>query len=147
MPDNVIIGIFKQNGVKWDSNIAIDVFYSGGYANQFSGFVPAGPKISESSIKTLFNQFSSNGKIDMEGISKFFDAIGISLEDPVTVAISHVMEAKSCEWEYDMFKKGCEKNAAASIRDWKGAIPTLRQKMSTDNNFFTSVYGCAFDIS
>lgn len=69
------------------------------------------------------------------------------MADPVTVAVSKLMEATTHEWTYEMFKKGCGAVGADTIPAWAKAIPTIQQRLSKDEAFFASVYEQAFIIS
>ena len=70
------------------------------------------------------------------------------MADPVTVAISKLMEAKAGdEWTYDEFKMGCAKAGADTIPAWKTAVPKQQQKLEKDEDWFTQVYKHAFIIS
>ena len=70
------------------------------------------------------------------------------MEDPVTVTISFVMEAKCVEkWDFAMFFKGCEYYNVDSIKAWIKLIPKIRKDLGSDTKFFENVYNYAFDIS
>jgi hypothetical protein len=55
------------------------------------------------------------------------------LEDPVSVAISKLMEAQGGEWTYDEFKKGCGQMQADSVPKWVSAVQKVRAKMNNDD--------------
>jgi len=68
-------------------------------------------------VKALFAQYSdAAGKMEGEGIETFYNDLAVDMEDPVTLLISHFMEAKAQgEYSYDEFKKGCAKAKADTL--------------------------------
>ena len=62
------------------------------------------------------------------------------MENPVTVAISKLMEAKTNEWSYENFKKGCGASGADTIPGWCKAVPSLQMKLQNNEKFFEEVY-------
>ena len=83
--------------------------------------------IDEVAAKKMFESYAKDGKIDAEngGMEAFFQALGVSIEDPVTVAVNMSMEAKTCEWDFGMFKKGCAEYACTDVAGWKKAVKTM----------------------
>lgn len=65
-------------------------------------------------------------------MATFYEDLSVALEDPVTVAISLIMTAKTQVWTFEMFKIGCIDQKAETIKDWKKAVPKLQQRLQTD---------------
>ena len=91
----------------------------------------AGGSANETNIKTLFSNFANQSNrpfIDQDGLTCFFEAINVEMEDPVTLVIAFSMGVKeSSKIEYTMFKKGCETFNADSIEKWIKIIPDLKK--------------------
>ena len=83
MPENVLVDLLKK--AKWSHEAVVDVWFAQdlGSKYKYSGG-GSGSAISESKIQSLFSAYSvdgtHNGRITDEGIEKFMNDIGLSLE-------------------------------------------------------------------
>lgn len=75
-----------------------------------------------------------------EGILAFCDALGIDAQDPVMLALSCAMEAKTMGvYTRPEFRRGMHKLHCHSIEDLRGKLPTLRNQMR-DRTQFSTIY-------
>jgi DCN1-like protein 1/2 len=111
----------------------------------------AGGSANEQNIKTLFSNFANkNNKpfIDQDGLTCFFEAINVEMEDPVTLVIAYSMGVKeSSKIEYSMFKKGCDTFNADSIEKWVKIIPDLKKDFKKNLKLHKEVYEFAYVFS
>jgi hypothetical protein len=77
----------------------MEEYFTNGLDSKYGGVssmytISASSSVSETTIKTLFNKYStSSGIIDGEGIEKFFEDINVDMMDVVTLVIMHAMGA------------------------------------------------------
>ena len=102
----------------------------------------------DANIKALFNQYSDGSKITDEGIEKFFNDVGLSLEDLETIAICYKMGAENMgKITLDQFKKGCTELGADTTQKWQQAVQKFKTTWKTDGSFYKKVYVFAFEVN
>ena len=86
--------------------------------------------------------------MDQDGLTGFFEAIKVEMEDPVTLVIAHAMGVKeSSRIEYSMFQKGCKALNADSVEKWQRLIPALRNDFASNSKLHKEVYEFAYVFS
>ena len=115
----------------------MEVFFSQGLDNKY-GSDNQVSAVSDANITTLFKKYAGNSPtIGEDQILKFFEDIGVNAEDPITLAISYFMEAKTQgELTLEMFKKGCHQAKADKVTSWKEAIPSMKAKLQSNSDLF-----------
>ena len=108
--------------------------------------------MSDAKIKSLFGAYSSdgthNGKITDEGIEKFMNDIGLSLEQLECLTIGYKMGADTMgKFTYDQFKKGCTDMGADTLQKWQAAVPQLKSSWKKDEALYKKVYMFAFEVN
>ena len=108
--------------------------------------------MSEAKIKSLFGAYSSdgthNGKITDEGIEKFMNDIGLSLEQLECLTIGYKMGADTMgKFTYDQFKKGCTDMGADTLQKRQAAVPQLKSSWKKDEALYKKVYMFAFEVN
>jgi len=88
---------------------------------------------------------SSPDSIGAEGTMKYLGDLGVQLDEPVVFAICTEIDAETMgEMERSKFVAGWEKHRADSMSKQKAAATTLRKRLSTDPEYFKSVYRHSF---
>ncbi|KAL4435659.1 hypothetical protein ABPG74_018210 [Tetrahymena malaccensis] len=134
------------NKTNYDVNSAVNKFYELGYTGTGQ---KQGTGAFDKKLETLFVQYATKDtqKIEIDGIVKFFEDLGVDIMDPVTLVISYHLNAKkSGEYAKEEFCGGLQRLNATSIADLKKKIPQLKAELSTDEGF-KNVYKFAFNFS
>ena len=126
-----------------DVNSAVDYILTNGVKlNQGGPAAGGGSGFNEAQAKALFDGFKSTNEMgevvmDQDAIESFMSQIGVDASsDIVAIWISHYMEAQYMgEFQWEEFKKGCQKLSVHSIAGWTSAVARLRQEMTVESHF------------
>ena len=97
-------------------NLAVDDYYTRGYGQKAE--VHKGPSINTKKIEQFFNAYkhAQTSKIEIDGVQKFFEDMGVDPMDIVTLLISYHMKAQTMgEYSFDEFDCGCKTMGVQSI--------------------------------
>jgi DCN1-like protein 1/2 len=80
-------------------------------------------------IQSIFNNYKDphTNKIEINGLQKFFDDIGVDPVDPLALLISKYMNAETMGmYSFEEFEAGFKNIGVGSIDEFKKKVPSLR---------------------
>ncbi|KDO33794.1 hypothetical protein SPRG_01673 [Saprolegnia parasitica CBS 223.65] len=102
-------------------------------------------------LTTLFHAYEDQenaGYISEDGILALCEHIGVDAQEPVMLALSFHMQARSMgEFSKDEFVSGLKALGCHAIDDLKAKMPELATKLSTDTAFFAQVYAFTYGFA
>lgn len=140
MMKQYLLSIFeKQNGnlLTWRNlNEAAENYFNNPPPEPKASFVP--PTASKGAPKTTADQkvifkiyAGTNPSMDIDGISKLCEDLGIEIEDPIVLYLAYQAESKVLgEFTEDEFCWILTANRVNSVSDLKKMIPSLRSVFS-----------------
>lgn len=127
-----------------DVNNAVEEYFAKGYGEK-AVITKANP----GKIQQTFNLYkdASTGRIEGEGIQKFFAHVGVDPMDPVTLLISMYMQAKTMGfYTYEEFEHGMKALNSSTGAELKKQLPSLYTELK-DPQKFKEFYKYVFDFS
>ncbi|KAG8993681.1 Scaffold-type E3 ligase [Tulasnella sp. JGI-2019a] len=131
----------KKHGYRVD--VAVDQFFSDGGSTGTSQ--TQGPAL-ETKLNELFNRYKESvDSIGIDGTIKMGQDLNVEMEDVVMLALASELGSTSVGvWPKQGWISGMKSLQCDSITSLKAAIPRLRQKLSSDPEYFRKVYNHTF---
>lgn len=105
---------------------------------------------SPKSLDDMFNAYADESKlvIGVDGIIQFCNDIGVTLEDPVMLVISWLMEAaEQGQYTKEEFIGAFRKERVDSIQKVQAKLPVWREFLNIDHESFKEIYQYSFFFS
>ncbi|KAG7379106.1 Scaffold-type E3 ligase [Phytophthora boehmeriae] len=108
-------------------------------------------EVDTAAIDAVFERFrdpeAAEASITDDGILALCDALCIDAQDPVMLALSCTMKAKSmCVYTKAEFRRGLLNLECRSLEDLRSKVPLLRSQLR-DRTKFATIYSFTFDFS
>ena len=111
-------------------NSAVDEYYSKGHGEVAK---PAKKEaVNPKKIEQLFASYkdASTNKIEVEGIQKFYDDLGVDPMNVVTLILSKHMQAETMGfYTFEEFERGFKALGVTSIPELKNKLPSLHNEL------------------
>ncbi|KDQ08933.1 hypothetical protein BOTBODRAFT_37460 [Botryobasidium botryosum FD-172 SS1] len=129
----------------WNVASAVDAYFE-----EYNGRPDADPLPSLQKLGALFDQYKdpSNEYIGVDGTMAWCKDLGIELEDVVLLALAYELKSPTVgEWERKGWVDGWRNLKCEDISQMTSALTTLRTKLSSDSQYYRSVYLYTFDFA
>ncbi|KAL9029835.1 MAG: hypothetical protein Q9196_001980, partial [Gyalolechia fulgens] len=143
--DSVAVKHLKAQS--WNIEQAVDAFFA-------SNRLPSGPSSAAQSLNKLFDKYRDNAKgepdsIGVEGSMRYLADLGLSLDEPVVLAILTELAAPTMgELTREGFNDGWRQLRAFTINDQKAALANLRSSLaSPSQGLFRKTYRHTFRMA
>jgi len=127
----------------WQLDAAADHFFMGG------GGGSSAPTVDSGKISGLFDSYKESGEdtIQIAGIEKFCNDIGVEVTDPIVLLIAWQMKAATmCVFTREEWTRGFVEIGVDSIDGLKGSFDDLR-RMQDDADCYRDFYSFCFNFS
>ena len=106
--------------------------------------------VSDKNIDAFFYEYSTpkdgTGVIADDALEKFITDIGISVEDPVVLALACAANCAGQQYTYPEFKKLCNEIKVDNMQALRGKMNSVRSDMAKDASLHATVYAFTFNI-
>ncbi|KAG0301272.1 hypothetical protein BGZ98_008495 [Dissophora globulifera] len=123
---------------KWDIQVAVNSFYSGGSASAApqSAGKPSTP-VNVKQIEKIFDEFKDEQDLILiEGMEKFCAALDVDPTDVVMLVMAwHLKAENMCEFTRAGFLEGWTKLRCDTLEKMKDSVETMRGQLKNDASF------------
>ncbi|KAJ3568577.1 hypothetical protein NP233_g5618 [Leucocoprinus birnbaumii] len=133
---------------------AIDAFYNDPTSASSSSLSNSTSRtLSTAEISRLFNNYKDKDdkdsqEISFDGTIEFCQDLGVDPEDVVLLALAFELESPRMGiWTKQGWIEGWKRLRCDSLATMKQALPTLRDKLASNPEYFTKVYNHTFDFA